>query len=84
MTIQPLPARTSCLEGKIIKRPFSKKGNRSKGVLMLIYTDVCGHLNVRAKGGFKYFIIFIDDYSRYGYVYLFYHKSETFEKFKEF
>ena len=27
---------------------------------------------------------FIDDYSRYGYVYLMKYKSETFEKFKEF
>ena len=27
---------------------------------------------------------FIDNYSRYGYVYLLHHKSEIFEKFKEF
>ena len=27
---------------------------------------------------------FTDDLSRYGYVYLMKHKSETFEKFKEF
>jgi hypothetical protein len=30
------------------------------------------------------FITFTDDYSRYGYVYLMRHKSESFEKFKEF
>ena len=30
------------------------------------------------------FITFTDDLSRYGYVYLMKHKSETFEKFKEF
>ena len=29
-------------------------------------------------------ISFIDDYNIYGYVYLIKHKSETFEKFKEF
>ena len=34
--------------------------------------------------GFQYFITFTDDYSRYGYVYLMRHKSESFEKFKEF
>ena len=27
---------------------------------------------------------FTDDFSKYGYVYLIKHKSETFEKFKEF
>ena len=37
-----------------------------------------------AIDGFKYFITFTDDLSRYGYVYLMRHKSESFEKFKEF
>jgi hypothetical protein len=34
-----------------------------------------------AKGGFQYFITFTNDFSRYGYVYLMRHKSESFEKF---
>jgi hypothetical protein len=37
-----------------------------------------------ARGGIQYFLTFTDDLSRYGYVYLMKHKSETFEKFKEF
>ena len=37
-----------------------------------------------ARGGFFYFITFIDDHSSYGYLYLMKHKSESFEKFKEF
>ena len=41
-------------------------------------------MSVPAKGGFVYFITFIDDYSRYGYLYLMRYKSEAFEKFKEF
>ncbi|CAA0818698.1 Unknown protein, partial [Striga hermonthica] len=41
-----------------------------KSLLDLIYTDVCGPLNVSAKGNYYYFITFTDDYSRYGYVYL--------------
>jgi hypothetical protein len=36
------------------------------------------------RGGYQYFIMFTDELSRYGYVYLMKHKSETFEKFKEF
>jgi hypothetical protein len=36
------------------------------------------------KNDVRYFITFTDDYSRYGYVYLIRHKSESFEKFKEF
>src|SRR4051812_12978349 len=36
------------------------------------------------RGGYRYFLTFTDDLSRYGYIYLMKHKSETFEKFKEF
>ena len=41
-------------------------------------------MNHMARGSFSYFITFIDDYSRYGYLYLMKHKFESFEKFKEF
>ena len=41
-------------------------------------------MSTSARGGYEYFITFIDDYSRYGYIYLMRHKSEAFKKFKEF
>ena len=41
-------------------------------------------MNIEARGGYRYFLTFTDDLSRYGYIYLMKHKSETFEKFKEF
>ncbi|KAL0430373.1 UNVERIFIED_CONTAM: Retrovirus-related Pol polyprotein from transposon TNT 1-94 [Sesamum radiatum] len=41
-------------------------------------------LDSEARGGYSYFITFTDDLSRYGCVYLMKHKSEVFEKFKEF
>ena len=45
---------------------------------------MCRLVNIRVKGGYEYFITFTDDHFRYGYVYLMQHKSEAFEKFKEF
>ena len=57
---------------------------RSTGLLALVHTDVCGPFDVPTRGNFVYFITFTDDLSRYGYVYLMRHKSEAFEKFKEF
>ncbi|KAG8381639.1 hypothetical protein BUALT_Bualt06G0142500 [Buddleja alternifolia] len=84
LDLKNLPVCESCLEGKMTKRPFKGKGNRATQLLELIHTDVCGPMNIQARGGFEYFITFIDDYSRYGYVYLMKHKSETFEKFKVF
>ena len=58
--------------------PFSGETERATEPLQLIHSDVCGPLNVAALGGYYYFVTFIDDYSRYGYVYLLKHKSETF------
>ena len=66
------------------KRPFTGKGLNAKESLELIHSDVCGPMNVKDIGGYEYFVIFIDGYSRYGHVNLMLHKSETFEKFKEF
>ena len=66
------------------KRSFSTKGSRATEPLQLVHSDVCGPVSVQARGGYEYFVLFIDDYSRYGYVYLMHRKSETFGKFKEF
>ena len=74
----------SYLEGKMTKRPFNAKGHRAKELLKLVHSDVCGSMSIQARGGYEYFITFIDDYSRFDYVYLMKWKSETFEKFKEF
>ena len=49
-----------------------------------MHSDVCGPMNISTRGGYSYFITFIDDLSRYGYVYLMKHKSESFEMFKRF
>ena len=64
------PICESCLEGKITKRPFNVKGKRALELLDLVHTDVYGPMSIHAKGVYEYFIIFTDEYSRYGYVYL--------------
>ena len=65
-------------------KPFKAKGYSSKEILDLIYTELCVPISTSARGGYECFIGFIDDYSRYGYIYLMHHKSETFDKFKEY
>ena len=73
-----------CLMGKMTKTPLSGTMERATDLLEIIHTDVCGPMNIEARGGYRYFLTFTDDLSRYGYIYLMKHKSETFEKFKEF
>ncbi|KAL0463090.1 UNVERIFIED_CONTAM: hypothetical protein Slati_0196600 [Sesamum latifolium] len=79
-----LPTCESCLKGKMTKKPFVGQSAIANGLLDLVHTDVCGPLSVPARGGFSYFINFIDDHSRYGYVYLMRYKSEAFGRFKEY
>ena len=64
--------------------PFKAIGYRAKEVLDLVHTDLCRPMSTNARGGYEYFITFIDDYSRHGYIYLMRHKSKAFDKFKEF
>lgn len=79
-----LPVYESYIEGKMSKRSFIAKGYRAKEYLELVHTKVCGPFNVHAKWGYKYFITFTDDYSRFGYVYLMHSKCNAFDKFIEF
>ena len=73
-----------CLLGKMTKTPFSGTMERATDLLEMIHSDVCDPMSVKARGKYRYFLTFTDDLSRYGYIYLMKHKSETFEKFKEF
>ena len=58
--------------------------DRCGSTLDLIHTDICGHLTPTALGGYKYFITFIDDFSRFGYVELIHEKSDSLNGFKAF
>ena len=84
LSVRTLPVCESCLEGKMTKRPFTIKGLRAEQPLELVHSDVYGPLSTQARGDNEYYVIFIDDYSVYGYVYLMHQKFETFDKFKEF
>jgi hypothetical protein len=74
----------SYLLGKMTKAPFTGQSERASDMLGLVHTDVRGPMSSVARGSFQYFITFIDDFSRYGHIYLMRHKSKSFEKFKEF
>ena len=74
-----------CVEGKMHRKPFKPVGEiRSVKRLQLVHSDVCGPMHTESLGGYKYFVTFIDDYSRCCSVYFLKQKSEVFEKFKEF
>ena len=74
-----------CLEGNFSRLPFPKcSESKSTAPIQLIHTDVCGPMRTGSVSGNRYFITFIDDYSKYCFVYFLQHKSGVFEKLKEF
>ena len=56
-----------CVESKFARKPF-KSIERSSELLELVHSDLCDLKMTPTRGGIKYFITFIDDYSRYCYV----------------
>jgi len=70
-----------CIKGKQTKH--TKKGaTRSTQLLEIIHTDICGPFDVNYFNKEKYFITFIDDFSRYGHVYLLHEKSQSVNALK--
>ncbi|RVW88102.1 Retrovirus-related Pol polyprotein from transposon TNT 1-94 [Vitis vinifera] len=71
-----------CIKGKQTNMR-KKDTNRCSDVLELIHMDICGPFPTPWNGQ-QYFITFIDDYSRYGYLYLIHEKSQSLNVFKNF
>ena len=53
-------------------------------IAIFFFSHICGPLTPTALGGYKYFITFIDDFSRFGYVELIHEKSDSLNVFKAF
>jgi hypothetical protein len=70
-----------CIKSKQTKHT-KKAATRSTKLLEIIHTDICGSFDTPLFGKEKYFIIFIDDFSRYGYIYLLHEKSQTVNAFE--
>ncbi|RVW66421.1 Retrovirus-related Pol polyprotein from transposon TNT 1-94 [Vitis vinifera] len=70
--------------GKAHQLPYEESKWKAKGPLELIHSDVFGPVKQASLSGMKYMVTFIDDFSKYVWVYFMKEKSETFSKFKEF
>lgn len=73
-----------CQYGKANHLPFEESKYRAKKSLELIHSDVFGPIKTSSFRGMKYMVTFIDDFSRYVWVYYMKEKSKVFSKFKIF
>lgn len=75
----------SCCKGMQCVKKFPKRKNkRAKDILELIHTDLAGPMEEETWGGARYFLIFVDEFSRKVMGYMLKSKTEVFAKFKEF
>ncbi|GJR76310.1 zinc finger, CCHC-type containing protein [Tanacetum coccineum] len=73
----------TCMLTKITKKPFQNVKCEIE-VLELIHIDLCDLHATPSLGNKIYFVIFINDASRFCYVYLLHTKDEALDKFKVF
>lgn len=83
-----MPFCRACVEGKITRYPFastpSKPLNTSPRPGYLLHTDVFGPFRATTRGGKKFALLFVDDFSRKIFLYLLGGTSEVFEFFRMF
>ena len=74
-----------CLMSKQARRPFpSQTDFNAKERLELIHGDICGPISPATPTGNKYFMLFVDDFSRAMWLYMLKFKDEAFSYFKNF
>lgn len=73
-----------CRKGKMARRKFgSRTPYKATRQLEVFHSDVC-QLSIRLRDGARYFVTFIDDYTKYSTVYHIKYKSQVFECFQHF
>ena len=74
-----------CEEGKSSKASFSSDPvKRATTKLELVHSDVCGPMSIESLVGSRFFLLFIDDYSRRTWCFFLKQKSEVFDSFVSF
>lgn len=72
-----------CLDSKQTRTPLPTGGvKRGTKLLEIIHSDVCEVTDTLSWEGYRYFVTFIDDKSRYTMIAFLRKKNEVFEKFK--
>jgi len=73
-----------CVEAKFAKKPFKSITTRKTQLLELVHSNLADFKNTVSKGGKKWCITFVDDYSRYTKIYLLKSKDEAEEMFLKY
>lgn len=74
----------TCIQNKMHNLPFENQRKGAKDLLEIVHTDLNGPHSTTENNGEKYFLSFIDDYSKAAKVYTLKSKTEVYECFQEY
>ena len=70
---------TNCLYGKML--PFQKSHFTASSPFELVHSNLWGPAPITSVNGFNYYVLFVDHFTRFTWIYLLQSKSEVFDKF---
>ena len=74
----------SCQLGKQPALPFNSSESISTNIFDLIHSDIWGPSPISSIGGSRYFVVFVDDYFRYSWIFHMKHRSELLQVYFNF
>jgi hypothetical protein len=76
---------SACVYAKSHKSPFNTRPvERAKYPLQKVHSDICGPLPEVTLQGHRYFLTFIDDYSRFTFIYVIARRSDLHASYEDF
>ena len=73
-----------CIYGKKCRKKFKAGSHVSKDVLEYVHSNVWGPSPTVSYEGAKYYVLFVDEFSRKVWVYVIKRKDDVFNIFKHF
>ncbi|KAB2630096.1 hypothetical protein D8674_007615 [Pyrus ussuriensis x Pyrus communis] len=74
----------SCIQGKMSRIPFPVRTDRCTSPFQKVHTDIWGPSPVRSIEGYRYYVTFVDEYTRFVWIFPMSNKSDVFTIFVKF
>eukprot|EP00268_Persea_americana_P013925 TRINITY_DN16169_c0_g1_i2.p1 TRINITY_DN16169_c0_g1~~TRINITY_DN16169_c0_g1_i2.p1 ORF type:complete len:660 (-),score=55.01 TRINITY_DN16169_c0_g1_i2:23-2002(-) len=75
---------SSCQLGKSKRLPFPLSVSSSSSPLEILHSDVWGPSPISSVTGYRFYLLFVDDFTKYCWIYPMHHKSDAFSLFIKF